>query len=115
MRNIAIFAVVERGKADRLVEEAKKAGALGTTIFYGRGTGENEFKKFFNLQIESSKEIIFILTPEDKKDPIIEALVNAGRLRDPGTGILFTIPVLDILGLHHRETMLGMGHSADEQ
>lgn len=100
---VAIFVVVERGKADYIVDEAKKAGAFGATIFYGRGTGEKEFKKFFNLNVESSKEIIFILTPQKDKGPIIDALVKAGKLDDPGTGILFTVPVGDLLGLHHRE------------
>lgn len=102
---LAIFVVVERGKADQIVDEAKKAGAFGATVFYGRGTGEKEFKKFFNLQIESSKEIIFILTSKEDKDPIVRALVKAGNLNDPGTGILFTVPVGDLIGLHHREDL----------
>lgn len=103
---VAIFVVVERGKADNIVDEAKKVGAFGATIFYGRGTGEKEFKKFFNLHVESSKEIIFILTPEDKKGPIIETLVSAGKLDDPGTGILFTVPIGDIVGFHHRGSII---------
>ena len=103
MQFTAIFVVVERGKAEDIVEEAKEVGASGATIFYGRGTGEKEFKKFFNLHIESSKEVIFILTEEEKKEPIIKALVKAGKLDDPGTGILFTVPVMDIIGLHHRK------------
>ncbi|NLJ80496.1 MAG: P-II family nitrogen regulator [Firmicutes bacterium] len=103
MQFVAIFVVVERGKADHIVDEAKVAGAFGATIFYGRGTGEKEFKKFFNLHVESSKEIIFILTPEDKKQPIIDVLVKAGKLDDPGTGILFTVPIGDMVGFHHRE------------
>ncbi len=106
MNFVAIFVVVERGKADPIVEEAKKAGAFGATIFYGRGTGEKEFKKFFNLHVESSKEIIFILTPEKDKRPIIDALISAGKLDDPGTGILFTVPVGDIVGFHHREGLI---------
>lgn len=100
---VAIFVVVERGKADHIVDEAKKVGAVGATIFYGRGTGEKEFKKFFNLQVESSKEIILILTPESKKQSIVDCLVEAGRLDDPGAGILFTVPVGELFGLHHRD------------
>mgnify|MGYP000925801862 CR=1 FL=1 len=103
MEAIAIFVVIERGKADQIVEQAKKAGAHGATIFYGRGTGENEFKKFFNLHVDSSKEIIFLLTEKSKMEPIVNAIVKAGKLDDPGTGILFTMPICDIIGLHHRE------------
>ncbi|MDY0391895.1 MAG: P-II family nitrogen regulator [Candidatus Bipolaricaulis sp.] len=105
MQIIAVIVVVVRGQADHVVEEAKKAGALGATILFGRGTGEKEFRKFFDLHIESSKEVIFILTEEEKSGPIVRALIEAGRLNDPGTGILFTMPVIDVIGLHHRKTM----------
>lgn len=105
MDYVAIFVIVERGKADHVVDEAKKAGAFGATVFYGRGTGEKEFKKFFNLNVESSKEIIIILTPANEKGPIKEALVRAGKLDDPGTGILFTVPVGDLVGLHYRDSI----------
>jgi len=56
-----IVAIVERGKADAIVEKAKKAGADGATILYGRGTGQPEAMRFFNLHIEASKEVIIIL------------------------------------------------------
>ena len=42
MDSLCIIAVVERGKADKIVVKAKDAGAKGATVFYGRGTGESE-------------------------------------------------------------------------
>lgn len=99
----AIIVIVERGKADRLVDVAKRAGATGATIFYARGTGHAEAKRLFNLNIEASKEVILILSEAAKSQPIIDAVAEAGRLRDPGTGIVFTMPVSSVLGLHHRE------------
>jgi nitrogen regulatory protein PII len=100
---LAIVAIVERGKADFVVKRAKKAGAQGATILYGRGTGESEAKKFLNINIESSKEIIIILTEKEKFQPIYDEIVQAGKLKDPGTGIIFAVPVSHLLGLHHRE------------
>ena len=100
---LAIVAIVERGKADHVVARAKKAGANGATIFYARGTGENEAKKFLNMYIESSKEIILILTEKEKAKKIFDEMVEAGKLNKPGTGIIFTIPVSNLVGLHHRE------------
>lgn len=98
-----IVAVVERGKANNIVEAAKKVGANGATIFYGRGTGESEVKKFLNMHVEASKEIIIILTEKDKYKTIMDAMVEAGELKKPGTGIIFTLPVTNLIGLHHRE------------
>lgn len=99
----AIIVIVERGKADRIVNVAKKAGATGATIMYGRGTGEAEAKKFLNLNIESSKEIVIILSEKSKIDSIMDAVVKAEKLNEPGTGIIFTFPISKIIGLHHRE------------
>jgi len=98
-----IVAIVERGKADKIVEKAKKAGAKGATILYGRGTGQSEALKFFNLHIEASKEIILILSDINEYKPIYDAIVEAGKLNEPGTGIIFTFLVSELTGLHHRE------------
>lgn len=102
---LGIFAIVERGKADFVVKKAKKAGAQGATIMFGRGTGTYEEKKLFNIHIESSKEIIIILVEKSKMKPIYDAIVEAGKLNDPGTGIIFTLPIGNLLGLHHRDNI----------
>lgn len=98
-----IVAIVERGKADKIVDSAKKVGAGGATIFFGRGTGESEAMKFFNLNIEASKEMIMILIEKSKFKPIYKEIIRVGKLDDPGTGIIFTLPVDNLVGLHHRE------------
>lgn len=98
-----IVGVVERGRADKVVDAAKEAGAAGATIFYGRGTGESEVKKFLNIHVEASKEVIILLTEVDKYKEIMKAMVDAGELKKPGTGIIFTLGVESLVGLHHRE------------
>lgn len=100
----AIIAIVERGKADFIVNKAKAQGAGGATILFGRGTGQDEFKKMFrHLHVESSKEIIIILSRKEKVQNILSAVVEAGKLKEPGNGIAFTVPVCDIAGLSHRQ------------
>lgn len=96
---ICIVTIVERGKANNIVKEAKKIGVKGATIFYGRGTGKEEIKKYFDFHIESSKEIILILCKGDKSKDIIDTITKVGHLNKPGKGILFTFPVLNIKGI----------------
>jgi nitrogen regulatory protein PII len=104
VESLVIMAVVERGKADAVVAQAKKAGARGATIFYGRGTGEHESRKFLNIHIESSKELIIIICNQDAYQPIYDAVVQAGQIRKPGKGVAFTLPITNLVGLeHHRE------------
>ena len=101
-----IIGVVERGRADKVVNAAKEAGAAGATIFYGRGTGESEVKKFLNIHVEASKEVIIILAKAEKYKDIMKAMVVAGELKKPGTGIIFTLGVENLVGLHHREEFI---------
>lgn len=98
-----VVTIVERGKADKIVKAAKKAGASGATIFYGRGTGDTEVQKFLKVNIESSKEIILVITEKEESEQIIRAMVEAGNLFKPGKGVLFTIPINNLMGLKHRE------------
>jgi len=83
-------------------KKPKKAGADGATILYGRGTGQPEALRFFNLHIEASKEVIIILSDTDKYKPIYDAIIEEGNLHEPGTGIIFTFPVSELEGLLHR-------------
>lgn len=108
---VCIVAIVERGKADYIVERAKKVGAQGATIFYGRGTGEKEARKFLNIHVESSKEVILLLTENEKFKPIYDEMIDAGKLNEPGTGIIFTVPINNLVGLHHREYFTEWIHS----
>lgn len=101
MDSLCIIAVVERGKADKIVEHAKTVGAKGATVFYGRGTGESEVKRFLNIHIESSKEIILVLSDNDKYKAIFDAMIEAGKLTEPGKGIIFTMPILNIAGINN--------------
>lgn len=97
---LAIIAIVERGKAQGIVDKAKEVGLLGATILYGRGTGVFEAPRLLNLHIESSKEVILIVSQRDVYRPIYDVLVEAGRLNEPGKGIIFTLPADNVLGLN---------------
>lgn len=106
MLNIqCVVTIVERGKADTIVKEAKKKGASGATILYARGTGEVEALKFFNMSIQSQKEAIIMLVEEEKFEEVYKAIIESGNLKKPGTGICFTLPVNHLVGLHHREVL----------
>ena len=54
----AIFTVVNRGKASEVVDASLEAGARGGTIIYARGSGLNQTKLIFDMEIEPEKEIV---------------------------------------------------------
>ncbi|CAM3019310.1 P-II family nitrogen regulator [Hathewaya histolytica] len=97
----AIIIIVDRGKADKIVKIAKKHGANGATIFYGRGTGGTEAKHFFNIEVDDCKEIIIILSEKNKVNPIMDAISKEKNLDKPGKGIIFSFPISRLIGLNN--------------
>lgn len=95
----AIVAIVERGKANAIVKKVAEAGAIGATIAYGRGSGEQVFSFFRSLQVESSKEIILVISPREKLQALYDVVVEAAKVKEKGKGIAFTIPICNLTGI----------------
>lgn len=91
--------IVKKGWAERIVDAAKNAGARGGTILHGRGVGIHEQKKLLGLPIEPEKEIILTLVHKDNTNDVLKAIVEAGKLQKPGTGIGFVIDVDKVVGI----------------
>ena len=95
----AIYVIVERGKAEEVIEAAKKAGARGGTIVNARGSGTHEAQKLFSIEIEPEKEKVIIIAHNDLKDGIIAAVSAELRIDEPGNGIIFVMAVDEVYGL----------------
>ena len=56
-----IFAIVNTGYTEEVMEAVKACGATGGTIINARGTANHEAEKFFGISISSEKEIVMII------------------------------------------------------
>lgn len=95
----AITTIVDRGRAEEVIDAAAKAGSKGGTIVKARGAGIHETMKLFSMDIEPEKEVVLILSESDKTDAIVESIRVALSLDDPGKGILFVQEVLKTYGI----------------
>lgn len=98
-----IFTIVERGRGEAIIQATHEAGAEGATLFFGRGTGVHEHKKILGIPIEPEKEIVITLIEKEKTDAVLDAIVKAGRLNEPGHGRAFVINVEKMAGAVHLE------------
>ncbi len=96
-----IVTIVNKGKAEKVVESSKRAGAEGGTIILGRGTGIHEKAKLFGIPIEPEKEIVLTLTPSDITESVLEAILKDTDLNKPGKGIAFVLSIDKIAGINH--------------
>ena len=95
-----IVTIVNEGYAEKVMTEAKKAGATGGTTINGRGLESSKAVKFLNISIEPEKDIVLILAPTDKKNDIMNIIVENCGLKTPGAGICFSLPVDHVIGLN---------------
>ena len=100
-----IITIVNEGFAEKVMTEAKKAGATGGTTIHGRGLATEHTVKFLNISIEPEKDIVLILVPTENKVDIMNKIVENCGLKTPGAGICFSLPVDYSIGLNKQLTI----------
>ena len=95
-----ITVVVDKGKAEYAIEAATQAGSRGGTIINARGSGIHETSKLFSMDIEPEKEIVMILSEEDKTQAIVDAIRTQLKIDEPGNGIIYIQDVNETYGLY---------------
>lgn len=95
-----IIIIVDKGKAENVMEAAKKAGAKGGTIINARGSGIHETTKLFAMDIEPEKEKVMILSEEQYTKGIVDKIYEELEIDKPGNGIIFVQDVLQTYGIY---------------
>ncbi len=96
-----IITIIKKGYSEQIIDASKKAGAEGATIIFGRGTGIHEQKKILGIPIEPEKEIIFTVVPQEISERVLAAIIKAGKLERPATGIAFILELKKVTGVAH--------------
>lgn len=95
----AIYVVVDKGKAEEVIDAATKAGSKGGTIINGRGAGIHETSKLFAMEIEPEKEIVLILAETSTTEQIVSSIWSNLKMDEPGNGIIFVQDVIKTYGI----------------
>ena len=99
MHNV-IFVIVDKGRAEEVIEAAGRAGSEGGTIINARGAGIHETQKFFSVEIEPEKEEVFIVTKSEFKANIVDTIKKQLKLDEPGNGVMYVLDVNEVYGLY---------------
>ncbi len=94
-----IVVIAEQGYTNLIMDAAREAGAYGGTVFHAKGTGMEAAEKFMHLSLAAEKEIIFIVTKTDEKNPIMQAIMQKAGPESKAKAITFSLPVTDTAGL----------------
>jgi len=94
-----ITVIVDRGKAEEVIDAATEMGSKGGTVINARGSGVHETSTLFAMEIEPEKEIVMIVSEKELTQTIVNKIREKLRIDEPGKGILFIQNVADAYGL----------------
>ena len=98
----SIITIVDKGRAEDVIDAATKAGSLGGTIINARGSGIHETSKVFAMEIEPEKEVVLILSKVDQTEKIVESISSHMKINEPGNGIIFVQDINKTYGLYEK-------------
>jgi len=98
-----IVVITNQGYTDKVMDAARAAGATGGTAIHAKGTGAELARKFFGVSIAEEKEIVFILTREETRKPIMKAVMDGAGMNTDARSLVFSLPVSDLAGLRRME------------
>ena len=94
-----IFAIVDDGYAEDVMEVAKEQGVRGGTILNARGVANQEAAAFFGITLHTEKEILMMVVDKAIRNDVLNAIYQRMGMAKKATGIAFALPVSDVAGL----------------
>ena len=98
-----IFAIVNAGFAEDVMDVARENGVLGGTILNARGVAREDAAAFFGITIHAEKEILMMVVEKDIRDKVLNAIYKEMGMAKAAQGIAFSLPVSDVTGLVQQE------------
>ena len=94
-----IFAIVNSGYAEDVMDIAREQGARGGTILNARGVVKEDAAAFFGITLHQEKEILMMVVEKSIRDNVLNAIYKQMGMDKKAKGIAFSLPVSDVAGL----------------
>ena len=94
-----IFAIVNSGYAEDVMDVIRVLGVRGGTIINARGVVKEDAAAFFGIPLHADKEILMTVIEKDIRDKVLNAIYHEMGMSKKAKGIVFSLPVSDVAGL----------------
>ena len=88
-----ICCIVQRGQGDTVARVALETGISVPMVTFGDGTGVRDKLGLLRITIPAEKEVVNVLTSAYDADVVMDMMIDAARLDQPGRGFIYTYPV----------------------
>lgn len=94
-----IFAILNAGFAEDVMDVAREQGVRGGTILNARGVVKEDAANFFGITVHADKEILMMVVEKSIRDRVLNAIYKEMGMAKKAKGIAFSLPVTDVAGL----------------
>lgn len=94
-----VVVIVNRGDIDLVMDAARSAGARGGTVVHGRRMGVDDAETRRGFVLEPEKDIVLMVVAHGQKLDVMRAVNKAAGITTPCRGVLFSLPVEEMMGL----------------
>ena len=94
-----VFAIVNSGYAEDVMDIAREQGVRGGTILNARGVVKEDAAAFFGITLHQDKEILMMVVEKSIRDNVLNAIYKQMGMAKKARGIAFSLPVSDVAGL----------------
>ena len=88
-----VCCIVYRGQGNHVARVALDTGACVPGITFGYGTGVRDKLGLLRITIPAAKEVINLIASSDDAEAVMDMMIDAGKLDQPGKGFIFLYPV----------------------
>jgi nitrogen regulatory protein PII len=88
-----ISCIVQRGQGNNIAQAVLEMGICVPSITFGQGTGLRDKLGLLRITIPAEKEVVNLLAEKNDAQGVMKALIEAGKLDQPGKGFIYLYPV----------------------
>ncbi len=88
-----ICCIVQRGEGNNIARVALDTGTCVPTITFGHGTGLRDKLGLLRIAIPSEKEVVNVFADAHDADTVMNMMIDAGKLDQPGKGFIYIYPI----------------------
>ena len=90
-----IVAIANYGYNTQVMKAAEEGGATGGTVLHGKGVGMKRAEQLLGVSLVSEKEVIFIVSKNEEKNAIMNAIMEKTGIGTKAGAIVFSLPVTE--------------------
>lgn len=88
-----ICCIVQRGEGNLVARVALDTGTCVPGITFGHGTGVRDKLGLLRIAIPAEKEVINFIASTHDADAVMDLMIDAGKLDQPGKGFIYLYPI----------------------